>query len=820
MKGAKDKGVKAIERVRGYLRSPAALRLLICVIGTAVLTMLFEIAIVPVRYDLKVGMVPSNTIAATKDVVDELSTEKRRAEAAAAISPTYRFQDGVTESVLADFDQIFSQLRAVRQYAETLPDMSPTRVFSKDELAYAREMLTLVTLRDYQLTSLLRCTSEELEEAYTLLYTALQSTMQGHVTQGQEAAATASIRQIVSYRISLSLSQNIVPAVLAACIQPNMVIDQEKTEAARAAARDAVEPVTYKQGQNVVVRGEGRVTANQLAMLSTLGLLSDAQVDFPMYLGAALLVVMVAVSMLLLLRQPECHVFDDTPRLLLLFIVLVVCLGLSTLARRVNTYLAPIVLCSMLATALLGMRPGLICHVALTVLAAALTAGGSEAYSEKMAALMVTGLLSGTLAALILQKRATRLRVLVAGLACAAMDFLGMLALGLMTASELSGTMEGAAWRVGGTLIATLLCIGLQPLLESIFNLPTPMKLLELSNPNQPLLRRLLLEAPGTYHHSIIVANLAEAAAEAIGANPLLARVGGYYHDIGKLKRPIYFKENQMGEENAHDRTDPQVSAAILTAHTRDGVAMARRYRLPQAVINIIAEHHGNAPVMFFYHKALQMANGKPVDMDAFCYDGHPPTSKESAIVMLCDTIEAAVRSMKNPTPEGIEDFIVKLVRGKLEDGQLSDSPLTLRDIDGICAAATTVLVGVFHERIEYPDMDKEKARRPRHLVSKAAKQEQQAKPEETPEAAPAARQPEPSPEAEMQPIAPAAPTVEMIEPVELVEVEPPPVAGVVPVDELIQLEALPQKPAQPEPETPAQQEETTTEEADDERAD
>ena len=244
MKGAKDKGVKAIERVRGYLRSPAALRLLICVIGTAVLTMLFEIAIVPVRYDLKVGMVPSNTIAATKDVVDELSTEKRRAEAAAAISPTYRFQDGVTESVLADFDQIFSQLRAVRQYAETLPDMSPTRVFSKDELAYAREMLTLVTLRDYQLTSLLRCTSEELEEAYTLLYTALQSTMQGHVTQGQEAAATASIRQIVSYRISLSLSQNIVPAVLAACIQPNMVIDQEKTEAARAAARDAVEPVT------------------------------------------------------------------------------------------------------------------------------------------------------------------------------------------------------------------------------------------------------------------------------------------------------------------------------------------------------------------------------------------------------------------------------------------------------------------------------------------------------------------------------------------------------------------------------------------------
>ena len=198
------------------------------------------------------------------------------------------------------------------------------------------------------------------------------------------------------------------------------------------------------------------------------------------------------------------------------------------------------------------------------------------------------------------------------------------------------------------------------------------------------------------------MANLSEAAAEKIGANPLLARTGAYFHDVGKLKRPLYFKENQMGE-NPHDHTDPYVSAAIVTTHTRDGLQLAQKYRLPMEIQKIIVEHHGDTPVMFFYHKALQQANGKPVDIADFRYDGARPTSKESAIVMLADTIEAAVRSMPDPTPQAIERFIERLVRGKLEDGQLSNSPLTLRDIDGICEAFAKVLNGVFHERIEYP---------------------------------------------------------------------------------------------------------------------
>ena len=185
-------------------------------------------------------------------------------------------------------------------------------------------------------------------------------------------------------------------------------------------------------------------------------------------------------------------------------------------------------------------------------------------------------------------------------------------------------------------------------------------KLLELANPNQPLLRRLLIEAPGTYHHAIIVANLSEAAAEKIGANPLLARTGAYFHDIGKLKRPLYFKENQRGE-NPHDHTDAYVSAAIVTSHTADGLALAQKHHLPPEIQRIIVEHHGDTPVMYFYHKALQQADGKPVDIKDFRYGGNRPTTKESAIVMLADTIEAAVRSMPDPTPQAIQRFIERL---------------------------------------------------------------------------------------------------------------------------------------------------------------
>ena len=352
-------------------------------------------------------MVPGATIAATKDVEDTLATETNRKKAANAVTPTYRYQEGVTEEVLSNFDIIYSELRMVSQYAQTLPEQSSTRVYTKEELDYARSLLSKLYLMDYQLTAVMRADPAELEDAYTLLHTTIQSTMINRVTEGQEAAARTNIRQIVNYRMSIALSQYMAPPVLSACIQPNMVIDQEATEAAREEARNAVEPVVYKQGQNIVVKGEGRITQNQLNMLSSLGLLSDSGVDGQMYLGAAVMVLTVVIVMLWLMRFGT-DVFSSWKKLLILFIAMILTLALSVAARLVNVYLAPVLLTSLVVTALLGLRAGVVSNAAMTVLVASLAAGGSQAYGEVMTLILLTGLMGGTASALVLKKKATR----------------------------------------------------------------------------------------------------------------------------------------------------------------------------------------------------------------------------------------------------------------------------------------------------------------------------------------------------------------------------------------------------------------------------
>lgn len=686
-------------------------RTLISVIGIALAALLFAINITPVRYNISVGMVPTHTITATRDVVDEITTESLRSAAEKAVQPTYVMKDGVLDSVLSNLNQIYAQFDAAIQYAETLEDYSSTRRYTADELAKAREIVTMIALKDYQMRTLLNTTRSDLSDLYSNLFDAIQNTMSGYIIEGSEHIAISNIMQIIGYRTDTNLLQNVVQPLLDVIIKPNIIIDQEATELARQQARGDVEPVVYKQGQNIIVKGEGRVERYQYEMLSSMGLLSNASIDITMYLGVILLVVLTMSIAMIMLRITRKQIVYDIKRLVLLFIIVLLTLLICVLMRPINIYLAPAALSALLLSSMLGLHAGIIFNAAVAVLIGTLANNSaSGSLTGEMAQILMAFLCSGTVGAMVLYKRSNRLRVIASGIAVGAVNFAVLLALGLMAGSNKDTVLLNALWGLGGGAISGVLCIAIQPLLELLFNLPTPTKLMELSNPNHPLLRRLLLEAPGTYHHSIVVSSLAEAAAEAIGANPLLARVGGYYHDVGKLRRPLYFKENQLGEENKLIETNPYTAAQIVISHTRDGAMLARQYHLPREVIRIIQEHHGNTPVMYFYTMALKEADGKPVDVNEFRYDADPPSTKEGAIVLLCDTIEAAVRSMQNPTPEAIEEFIIKLIQGKLQDGQLSNSPLTLKDIDDICHACVTVLNGVFHERIEYPEPPEEKA--------------------------------------------------------------------------------------------------------------
>jgi putative nucleotidyltransferase with HDIG domain len=253
---------------------------------------------------------------------------------------------------------------------------------------------------------------------------------------------------------------------------------------------------------------------------------------------------------------------------------------------------------------------------------------------------------------------------------------------------------------INGALSA-LLAIGAIYFLGRAFGITTTMQLLELANPTQPLLRRLLMEAPGTYHHSIMVGNLAERAAEEIGADSLLVRVAAYYHDVGKLRRPYFFVENQANTANPHDALSPRTSARIIASHITDGLELAEQYRLPPRIRELIPEHHGTRLISFFYQKAAE--HDPRADPAQFSYPGPRPQSREAAILMLADSIEAAARASRDHSPESLAQLVNRIVIQRVEEGQFDECNLTLRDLDAIKRAFCTLLVGIYHPRIEYP---------------------------------------------------------------------------------------------------------------------
>lgn len=752
-------------RISAWIHTSSAKCALIVFVGSILVLAMFCFVCAPQRYDLRAGTISRYTITAPKDVIDEVTTQERRDAAAASVEPSYHLAEGVSEQVLADLNATFAELRMVQQYGLTLrnPDDTPetirTRQFTDDEISYAQAMVTTMSLSRYQATTLMRTETADFDTMVTTVNMAVENALNQSVREGQVKESISTITTIVGYRVELSLMQNIVPTVLRTVLRPNMVIDQEATDLARQAAMDQVENVVYQQGQNIIRAGE-RVSPNQVEMLRALGLLENNDYDFSGYLGGLLLVLAGICTMLLMLRLLRPELLLELRKVAVLMSVVVIAVALGVImVKYIHSYFAPMVLAALLLTALMGWHAGLAGTVGVSIIISGLAVAGSNTSVTQMVNLLLMGLVGGGFSVWFVNGKSQRMRSVLCSLIVAVIDSLLILSIGLMTSSDMVTLLNNIPWALGGALLGGLAAVGLQPVFEGMFNLATPSKLMELGNQNHPLLRRLMLEAPGTYHHSMIVANLAEAAATRIGANALLARTSAYFHDVGKLKRPHYFKENQMGV-NPLNQTDPYVSAAIVTSHTRDGLQLAQKYHLPPEIQQIIVEHHGDTPVMYFYHKALQQAGGSPVDIADFRYDSTRPATKEAAIIMLADTIEAAVRSMSDPTPKAIEEFIERLVRGKLEDGQLSNSPLTFKDLDEICDAFVTVLNGVFHERIEYPTTEV-----PKRSPSFAQHADE---PANASEPAPAQETEETSQApAEVEPETPAAPEAEQAEEVQ-----------------------------------------------------
>ncbi len=671
---------------------------MIAAVTYILMTAILLIGTAPEQHDIHVGAPASIDILATKDVNDVVTTEENREAAAAAVEPSYKSVDNtVVDTVVSDMQNGFAQLAALRDGTLASQALS----MPEAELDGINEQLPTPLTRE-QYAALLSAEEDTLQSLSRSALDAVRDALNSTLPEGQEASAVSRISRTLA---AAGYDQHLVAVatdVVRASIRPNMLIDEEVTEAHRQQARDEVEMKTCVKGEVIVRRGE-RVTQAQYAMLSSLGLLKEDSLDVQLITGIALVLLLVFACVALYMRRYERDKMNPKSLTLLSLIALLVT-GISLGLSRWNAYMMPVSLGVMLVYLLVDQRMAPYFNMCLGIIVSLLTNASSGLFSVTMFSVVLMSMVAGPIVLTVFTLRMQRTTTLLAGVLVGISNFLCTMAVGLINSAELTTVLANALWAMGGGIISAVLCIGIQPLMELIFNLATNSKLIELSNPNQPLLRRLLLEAPGTYHHSIIVANLAEAATSAVGGNGLLARVGAYYHDIGKLKRPGYFMENQMGD-NPHDRTDPRVSAAILTAHPRDGVAMAQKARIPEPVLEIIRQHHGDGIALFFYDKAVKLYGADQVDVSAFRYEGPRPHSKEAAVVMLADTIEAAARSIPDPTPEKVDALIRKLVRAKLNDGQLDESELTFSDLERICSAFSTVLTGVFHERIEYPDI-------------------------------------------------------------------------------------------------------------------
>ena len=383
---------------------------------------------------------------------------------------------------------------------------------------------------------------------------------------------------------------------------------------------------------------------------------------------------------------------------MLLSIISIFTILLAKLISPVSGYIIPIAAASMLIAISLDTKIALLITVFLSFLLSFIL-GGDINY-------ILVAVISGIVAIYSIRKATQRSSLTRAGLMVAGINVITISALGLINNEGYYIILKEDLWGILNGFLAVILTIGTLPFLESFFDITTSFKLMELSNPNQPLLKKLIVEAPGTYHHSIVVGNLSETAAERIGGNGLLARVGSLYHDIGKIKRPYFFTENQEAYKNVHDDLEPSLSALVIASHVKEGVELAKKHKLPKDIIDIISQHHGTGLITYFFHRALK-ENGSTTDKIAeenYRYSGPKPQTKEAGIILLADSLEAATRSLTNPTPTRIKTLVKEMIQKNLENGQLEECDLTLKDLNKIGDSFSRILIGMFHTRVEYPD--------------------------------------------------------------------------------------------------------------------
>jgi putative nucleotidyltransferase with HDIG domain len=661
-----------------YLR-PAAITLILALATALVVAQNF----LPNRLNLRAGEVSSQDVVSQRSVRYESQTKREEARTAAAAQVPDQFDGSVSIQQRQAIDSLATKVSDLRRSSTSGPDRSAQLSLLEPQLSDAQ--------RQYLL--------QADEGTVATVFKSAGDILQQLESNGIKADTLKSASDTAQTRAAALHLDATGASVVATLIRANLKVNYLPTETSlkQQQASDAVPAVfvTVAQGQTIIRYGD-LVTPFQLEEAQAVGLLAP-KTDWARILAVFMLVIILFAVALGYLMQFRPAILRDPRQLATLGGLMLVLLLVAKLVVPINPntqYLVPMAAVPLLVAALMDTGLGIIVAMAVGLL--------TGIVADNVLPLTLVGFLGGAIGSIYVHRLERLGQWVTAGILVAGAQFVTLVSLSLIERHQSLDeilTIGGLALING--LVSALIAAGLLTWLGEITRVITPMKLLELMTPNNPLLKRLMVSAPGTYNHSIVAANLAEAAAEAVGANPVLARVGCYFHDIGKIRRPHFFVENQADIGNIHENLSPTTSSDILNAHVTEGVELLKQYHFPTTVREIVQQHQGTTVKRYFYRQALEQ--GLDVREDDFRYPGPRPRSKEAAIVMIADTVEASARTLKDRSTEGIRDHVHRMLQGFVRDGQLDECDLSFRDLHLVEEAMANMVVSIYHARIEYP---------------------------------------------------------------------------------------------------------------------
>ncbi|MFC5732385.1 HD family phosphohydrolase [Cytobacillus gottheilii] len=728
-----EKLQRNMAKIRNLLNVKIFKLLLFVVLGIVLYFSMFA-NVRPEMLNLSLFSVSEQTIRSPITVEDKESTELKKKEAENQVQDVYVVKKEIAQNRVDLVTSIFSSAtevndeieedmadreRAAEELAESTDDEAaeieePT---IDEKLSLMKEKLTegvTKEVSDQSLRALLQAGQDELSIAQDLTVTTINNVMQSRIPADEVENAKKRLEEELKLT---SMSTGLKTAAIELgryAVYQNEFYDPAATQEMRQQAVESVEPVKILQGQ-ILVEQNQLISRDVYRQLDLVGL-TDNENSIQSYIGLLLMIVLILGAIYYYFHEHNVSEEKKQSQLLLFSLILI----LSTLLMKAISffhdldyseivYIFPAAMGVMLIKILIDEKLAIFFTIISTVCGCIIFNEGITGTLHVTAGIYI--LCSGMAGILFLTNHNHRSKILQAGLFVSIVNIIVIFSLLFLRNGQYDPLEYGfyfAAALISG-IASAVLTIGFLPFFETGFGMLSAMKLIELSNPNHPLLRKILTEAPGTYHHSVMVANLSDSACEAIGADGLLARVGCYYHDIGKTKRPQFFIENQMNIENPHDRLPPQTSKNIIIAHAADGAELLRKHKMPKEIVDIAEQHHGTTMLKFFYFKAKE--KGLDVKEEDYRYPGPKAQTKEAAVIGIADSVEAAVRSMSNPTPEQIEDLIKKIIADRLQDGQLNECDLTLKELDIVAQSFSETLNGIFHSRIEYPEMTKQKVK-------------------------------------------------------------------------------------------------------------